>query len=538
MLDALIDAVVVADADNRIVYSNAGVKDLLGWQPQDLIGQGAEILVPQRLRQSHSDGVKRYLRTGIGHIIGRPTRVPALTRGGEEQLIELVLSPLILSEDRPAVAATLRDVGERVDLERQSAVATHLLAVFGRDLAEPDLIAAVLEALGRSLEMAAAAFWSPSGDQDQLICRAFWHASATGKRLAAIRESLPAGEGLPRRVWASGRPSWISSVADGDVHPGHDDALNDGLGSAFAFPVRARGRILGIIELYASEPAEPDGSLLGLSSLIGRQLGEVMRSANLEDERRRLAEREHSVAAAFRHSLLPRALPRIPGVDIGAAFHPGGEGVVGGDFYDVYPVGGGQPNPRWGLTIGDVCGTGAEAAAVTANVRYTARALVRAGLPLVAATQHINEALLFAEAARFCTCILGLLQVTAGGAVVQLVNGGHVYPICLRADGGVELVHTKGRLLGVLPEVNADEVEVSLAPGDLLVLYTDGITEARDGGELFGEQRLQNLVGSLRRLSAAEAATRIQQAAQAFAGGRIADDMAVLVLAVPDGSDR
>lgn len=538
MLDALIDAVVVADADNRIVYSNPGVEDLLGWQPQDLIGQRAEILVPQRLRQMHSNGVERYLRTGIGHIVGRPTRVPALTRSGEERLIELVLSPLVLTEDRPAVAATLRDVGERVDLERQSAVATHLLGVFGRDLAEPDLIAAVLEALGRSLEMVVAAFWSPSRE-DQLVCRAIWHAPPAGKRLAAVSGSLPLqrGEGLPGRVWASGSPSWISSLAHDENYPRREDALADGLGSAFAFPVRAQGRIVGVIELYAPEPAEPDESLLALSSLIGRRLGEVMRSANLEDERRRLAEREHDVAAAFRNSLLPRALPRIPGVEIGAAFHPGGESVVGGDFYDVYPVGGGGPDLRWGLTIGDVCGTGAEAAAVTANVRYTGRALIRAGLPLVAVAQHINEALLAGEASRFCTCILGLLEVKTGGALVQLVNGGHVYPICLRAGGGVELISTKGRLLGVLPEVDAVEVQVSMAPGDLLVLYTDGITEARDGDELFGEQRLRDLVASLRHLSAPEAATRIQQAAQTFAGGRIADDMAVLVLGVPGGSD-
>ena len=327
-------------------------------------------------------------------------------------------------------------------------------------------------------------------------------------------------------------------MAHDDNYLRHEDAIADGLGSAFAFPVRARGPILGVIELYASAPAGPDERLLALSSLIGRRPGEVMRSANSEDERRRLAEREHGVAAAFRNSLLPRALPRIPGVDLGAAFHPDGESVVGGDFYDIYPVGRGERNRRWGLTIGDVCGTGAEAAAVTANVRYTARALIRAELPLVEVAEHINEALLVGEASRFCTCILGLLEVTTEGALVHLVNGGHVYPLYLRATGDAELVHTKGRVLGVLPEVDAAEVEASMAPGDMLVLYTDGISEARDGGELFGEQRLRTLVGSLRHVSAAEAATRIQQAAQAFAGGRIADDMAVLVLAVPDGSGR
>jgi phosphoserine phosphatase RsbU/P len=539
VLGRLSDAVIVAGVDNRIVYANAAVTDLLGWALDDLLGQPVAVIVPERLRAVHIAGFERYRRTAEGNIIGQPTRVPALTSTGEERLIELVLSPLEVGEEPQHIAATLRDVGDRVDLERQSAVASRLLGVFARDLPEPELVPAVLKALGRALEMTATAFWVPADDDEQLVCRAFWHRPNEAGALlrdASGSTSFRRGEGLPGRVWLSGEPAWIADLAVDDNYTRRGAALADGLGAAFAFPVRARGEILGVVELYRSEPAEPDEQLLTLSSLIGRRLGEVLRNSHLEEERRRLADREISAAAALRASLLPGHLPDVEGADLGAAFRPGGEGVVGGDFYDVYRLDGGAGTPsRWGFMIGDVCGTGAEAAAVTAQVRYTARALMRAGLGLEPVMCHLNQGLLERPNSRFCTCMIGEFQAEPDGRVrVVLTNGGHPYPLLRTARGEVTTLPTSGRLLGVLHDVEPVTIEVVLDPGDLLLLYTDGVTEARGDGEFFGEDRLAALLASTTFESAAEAAALVERAAVTFAGRALTDDIAVLAIAAPD----
>jgi phosphoserine phosphatase RsbU/P len=183
--------------------------------------------------------------------------------------------------------------------------------------------------------------------------------------------------------------------------------------------------------------------------------------------------------------------------------------------------------------IGDVCGTGAEAAAVTAEVRYTARALTRAGLSLEAVVQHINLALLERPADRFCTCVLGVLEPEAGGSVrLQFVNAGHPQPILRSAGSGTQLVAAGGRLLGVRPDVRATETAVRLEPGDGLTLYTDGVTEARRAGQLFGESRLVTIVAGLDD-DAATTASRIEHAAEAFAADAVVDDIAVLVIRAP-----
>jgi phosphoserine phosphatase RsbU/P len=297
----------------------------------------------------------------------------------------------------------------------------------------------------------------------------------------------------------------------------------------------SRQEILGVIELYTAAATEPDDSLLRLMGITGRRLGEVLYSARLEEERRVLAERERNIAAAFRESLLPDSVPVIPELEIGTAFSPGGEGVVGGDFYDVYPLAPVDGTRRWGFTVGDVCGTGPEAAAVTSKVRYTARALMRAGLDLVAVGEHINTAMSGRKGRRFCTGIIGTINVRDDVVELRFVNAGHPPPIRRGPHGEVDVLPAAGSLLGALPRVTLVEQRVELAPEESVVLYTDGVTEARRGGELFGERRLAALVAEMGPVGARAVAARVQDSVQRFADG-LTDDVAILVLRRPASS--
>ena len=165
-------------------------------------------------------------------------------------------------------------------------------------------------------------------------------------------------------------------------------------------------------------------------------------------------------------------------MELAAAYHPAGEGLeVGGDFYDVFTTAEGQ----WYLVMGDVCGKGAQAAAVTALARYTLRtAAVRRRSP-AAILRWVGDAMLDQDAAggRFCTIACAHLDLTRSPARVTVSCGGHPLPMLRRADGTVETFGAPGTLLGLVSDPDLQERSTELRPGDSLVLYTDGLTEAR-----------------------------------------------------------
>ncbi|HET9733334.1 MAG TPA: GAF domain-containing SpoIIE family protein phosphatase [Acidimicrobiales bacterium] len=247
---------------------------------------------------------------------------------------------------------------------------------------------------------------------------------------------------------------------------------------------------------------------------------------------KRLVEEREGVRQALERTLLPPLLPRIDGVEVAARYRAGGAGnLVGGDFYDVFRSGG-----VWNVVIGDVTGSGPEAAAVTGIARYTIRAVAARADGPAAMLHALNEALVGrVPDDRFCTAVVLRLVQAEGCAEVTIANGGHPAPMVLRDDGTVEpFQEAQGMLLGVAASAHQCEGVLRLGPGDALVLYTDGVTEARDAhGTLFGARRLQHLLASCAGRTADGVARRVDVAVMDHQDGRNKDDVAVLVLRVP-----
>jgi serine phosphatase RsbU (regulator of sigma subunit) len=224
-------------------------------------------------------------------------------------------------------------------------------------------------------------------------------------------------------------------------------------------------------------------------------------------------------------------------MEVAARYRAAGEGNdVGGDFYDIYRSG----ESTWGVAIGDVRGKGPAAAVVTGLARYTLRtASLTNRLP-----SHVlgvlNEAMVLQpEGDRFCTVAYGTLQAAADGSIrMTLGIGGHPLPFLLRRDGTVEPVGRPGTLIGFVRDPEVVDETVELQPGDSLVLYTDGVSEARSRAGLFGEERLADLLRSCNGLDAAAIAERIENDVLAFREGPTSDDIAVLVLRVRPGGDE
>jgi phosphoserine phosphatase RsbU/P len=240
------------------------------------------------------------------------------------------------------------------------------------------------------------------------------------------------------------------------------------------------------------------------------------------------------LARTLQQILLPPRLPKIPGLQVAARYVAGGTGTeILGDFYDVFP----SMRGSWGLVVGDVCGKGIPAAKSTALARHTLRgAALRQTRPSLILA-GLNQALLDwpSDDPRFLTAIYVTARPRLAVTSVRVSSAGHPLALVRRADGGVTAVGQPGTLLGLLPNPELHDTRLLLRPGDGMILFTDGVTEARShvNRDLFGDDRLAKLLGGLGDMPAARMASAVIKAIRAFSGGVVSDDTVVLVMKVP-----
>jgi serine phosphatase RsbU (regulator of sigma subunit) len=293
-------------------------------------------------------------------------------------------------------------------------------------------------------------------------------------------------------------------------------------GASIGVMLRGAGRPLGMLEVVG----RPGRELTPRDEAILAQLGQL---ASVAIAKSQAYTRERHIAQVLQRSLLPPNLPPMPGLTAAVRFIAAGEGIeVGGDFYDLFRA----RDERVAALIGDVCGKGPEAASVTALARHTLRAAAAYEARPRKVLELLHRALRESrDDGRFCTVAFTSFEVHERGVRMTLSCGGHPLPLVLRASGVVEPVGKLGTLLGADVEPVLSDVTVELAPGDLVVLYTDGVTEVRAGRkEIFGYRDLADLLAGCAGLPPDALAERIEQAVLAAAGGRPRDDIAILVV--------
>jgi PAS domain S-box-containing protein len=530
---SLIDeAVVVHEAHGQVVYLNDAAARWLGFggPPEALAADREELLA--RLTVWSEDGEV----VDAGTIADRlrdadlPWRGLVRVAGGAlegEHWMVVNSAPIDAPDGRPLYAVT---TAEDVTELKRSEVAQHLLARTGELIASSIDYRETLKAVAR-VAVPQFADWCAVNipTRDGLVERvAIAHTDP--EKIAIIqrlREQHPVrvGDGSPvSEVLRTGIPRLTTAppaeTSDGDTLREASAPLIRGadIGSAIAAPMTVGAKVVGVLVFVNELGSRPfDEGDLEIAF-------EIARRAGLASENARLAGEHATIARILQRGLLPPALPELRGFKLAAMYRPAGEvNEVGGDFYDAFEIAGGSM-----VVIGDVTGRGAAAASLTALARHTIRTAGRlTGDPRLAA-RLVDESLKRGSELMLCSAVILVLPDTEDDpARLPILVAGHPAPLLVR-DGGVEAIGQSGPLLGAPDEHEWELATLELGIGDQLVLYTDGVTEARGAATRFGEERLRLSLSAATNPEAAVAS--VESALDAFIPGEPEDDAAVLAI--------
>ena len=293
--------------------------------------------------------------------------------------------------------------------------------------------------------------------------------------------------------------------------------------------VRADGEVLPVL-INATMDADSDHPpVVRVAVFDATERRQYERELMVAKERAEESERRaRTLARTLQQTLIPPAPPSIPGLDVAAAYRPAGDGTeVGGDFYDLFPIG----NGSWAVLMGDVCGKGAEAAVVTALVRHTVRALTVSTPAPADVLVGLNDVLCRFGADRFCTVVLATLHPDSARWHVTLSVAGHPAPL-LVSGTGVVAVDAQGPIAGIFPGATYTDHELVLTPGQTMLAHTDGITEARGPEGYYGEERLLARVAELGP-APQPLVDGVVEDAVTFQGSFTRDDIVVVAVGVP-----
>ena len=285
------------------------------------------------------------------------------------------------------------------------------------------------------------------------------------------------------------------------------------------------------LRVYSAPTFDDSGALVGRIDVYTDVTEAMQRAAEVE----RLYKEERKTAESYQRSLLPDATPTLPRVGLVAHYIPAaGRRAVCGDFYDFIPL----PDGRMGVVLGDVCGAGPPAANDAALTRYTLRSFVSEDSDLASLMERMNAYMTDQMSSeRFVRLLFGALDPER--ARLEYVTAGHVPPVVYRAERReVEWLHEGGMLLGVEPDVAYKTGKIELEPGDMLVFYTDGVTEAPRNGRPFGQGKFSDLVSDYGAGTPGEVVQAIRRSVEAWSfGSELRDDLALIAVQVaPDSA--
>ena len=533
VLGNLAEAVTVQAPDHSLLYVNYAAAHLLECRsPEEVLSTPMQEILARFIPLDEDGGPFDYSRLPGRHALAGETPEPVLMRNislatGDERWMLVKSTPV---RDVDGDVAMAVNIIEDVTDARRTEYHQRFLAGASKLLSASLDVDATLERAAAALvpEIADWCWVDVPDERGRLVRRAVAVDPDRADEVAALRDAIgsgPAGTEAAR-VLDDGRPRLHARVDEELLQGWASGAALDtlrraGLRSVLTVPLVAGTRVVGTMTMGTDRSGRALGELeLALAEELGIRAGVATENARLH------ATRTH-IATTLQRSLLPPRLPAVPGMTISARFRAAGEATeVGGDFYDLFPV-----SEGWMVIMGDVTGKGPEAAAITSLARYTMRTAAGYERSPAGVLERLNATLVVdPDRRRLCTVVCArIIARPDGHAVVTVAGAGHPPPFVLRG-GHAERVAVAGPLLGAFEGVGWMETEVDLAPGESLVLYTDGVTDASNEEERFGEERLEAVLDGAADLGPDGIASRVDEALHAFERGPQRDDVALLVL--------
>jgi serine phosphatase RsbU (regulator of sigma subunit) len=456
-------------------------------------------------------------------------RRPRAFREGEQDLLLALSGQLAVAVQNARLHEHTKELGAVLERtlasERKAARQLRGLFEITHSFTRSLSLEATLEAVARTVaglfDLDAAAIRMPNPRGEALEVRSLYVADPALRKAAEaiLSRAQPMSEPTVRRLLRSGRPILLEP---GSSPPIGDELLEPFLAkgsSAAIVPLATPAEVLGTLTLLSLDPARPlDEETVEAATTIAGQ-------AALAIDNARLYQQQKDFSETMQRSLLPQGLPDVEGVQIGHVYDSSARVEVGGDLYDFVALDDG----RLAVVLGDVTGKGIQAAADMAMAKFSFRALARShpepGDFLATANTVIVDEI---EVGKFITMLYVLVDPRR--RVVSSASAGHLPIRLLRPDGRVEALGRGGVALGIEPAQEYEAERLSLEPGAAVVLYTDGVVEARRNGELYGEERLDAFLDAHAHLSPQELAEAVVADCRRFSGGDLADDCAVVVL--------
>jgi PAS domain S-box-containing protein len=525
------DAVVSTDADGLIVEANHAIGTLLGWTPDEVVGMRVGDLLAEPARAEHEATLRAYPAGDCSKATVRRVEVEARRRDGSTLPVELTATRVDLPEG-PTLITFLRDITDRrrLDAERRRLFEAETTA---RLLAESAwrrlrLVSEVSELLALSLrypetfdrlaerivlDIADLCLIDTVDESGRIQRVAARHRDRTQQRVAnRLLEEFspePTGEHPVPRVIHTARPQFSPIMTEEFLrttcrNEEHFQVVRQlGFQSYISVPLIARARTLGALTLVSTDPARRYGE----QDLMVAE--EIARRASVRIDNARLYEERNRVAHVLQQGLLPQRLAQVPGLEVAARYFAAGEGIeAGGDFYDVFQV----SDDRWALVLGDVSGKGPEAAAFMGLARPALRALARAHRRPERVLRTLNAELLdHGVEGRFLTVAYVQVRPGADGGVgLTACLAGHPPGILVSAAGDISEVGVPGTMLAAFDEVELAHDRRGMGPGDILLLYTDGLADEQPSHAVLGLGELRALLAEQGAASPEAIASRLQ----------------------------
>ena len=455
---------------------------------------------------------------------------PRPYREGEEGLLLALSSQLAVAVENARLHERTKELGEvleaTLDSERRSTRQLRGLYEISASFAESLSLDATLEAVAKTMvqlfDLDAAVIRMPGARGEVLESKAIHVGDPSLRETAEGLLALPQPMDAPlaRRLLRSGRPVLLRpGMAHGnDAHRTLEPFLAQG-GSAAVLPLATPGEILGTLTLLSLDPARPiERETVDVAMTVAAQ-------AALAIDNARLYQQQKDFSETMQRSLLPSALPEVGGIEVGHVYQSAARVDVGGDVYDFLTLDDG----RLAVVLGDVTGKGIQAAADMAMAKFSFRALARMHPEPEDFLAAVNEVVVDEiETGKFITMIYVLFDPESGA--VASASAGHPAARLVSSDGRVGELGGRGLALGIDSDQEYEAARDELAPGTTVVLYTDGVIEARRDGELYGEERLDDLLSRHPGLAPQELSEAVLADCRSFAGGELSDDCAVVCL--------